>query len=329
MKELFLRYHGAVIAVVTTDNNNDDHIGSAFHVGDGVFVTAAHVAENQVSCRVLLHNEAEIQIKPLPHPDRTKDVAVFRVPELVELPTIPLGGHLDDWLSVNEFVLDDVLVLGYPPIPLSKRPVLVAATGQVNAVVDLINVEHVHFVISVLPKGGFSGGVVVSEWDFALGVITNSLVKNGSPEELGYLTVLTVEPILQCLGAHELIPKELAQMWDGLFTSKQSYFGLPAEGWAQAWLETDRDGHRTRLQFACPNPNTVLKAHKALLGATTGVVVLHEIVPEEVHMFKFQGDYASLQVPLKNASQAVTRVFIEDGFLPVERPSLIHRSLTR
>lgn len=133
------------------------------------------------------------------------DVAAFKIAAFAHRPAIPLGGHLDDWIDDTAFVLNEVFVLGYPPVPLSNRPVLVAARGQINSVVNLYNAPHVHFVVSVPPKGGFSGGVVMSEYGFALGVITQSLVKDHAPEELGYLTVLSIKPVLECLEAHKLV----------------------------------------------------------------------------------------------------------------------------
>lgn len=345
MKELYARYGAAIVAVCTTDRAGDEHIGSAFHVGEGTFVTARHVAEGQVSCRVLIDRYrvmrladesnkkldesaySPIDIVVLSHPDANKDVAVFSVPALAALPAVPLGSHLDDWITDHDFVLNDVLVLGFPPIPLAQRPVLVAASGQIIAVVDLVNVRHVHFIISVLPKGGFSGGVVLSEWDFALGVVTSSLVRNGAPEELGYLTVLTVEPILECLAAHGLLTRELASLWDGLFTAQTSYFGVPAEKWAQAFVETDRDGNRTRLRFACPNEQVAEEARKAVLRATVGTTVSHEIIPVDVHLVLFEGAYEELREPLARAREAVIEVFVSSGFLHVEQPGRIDRSL--
>ena len=344
MKELYARYGAAMVAVLTVDKDGDEHIGSAFHVGEGAFVTARHVAEGRVSCRVQidsyrLHRLAEdakapidrdlcnIDVSILPHPEPNKDVAVFSLPELAALPAVPLGSHLDDWVNDHDFVLNDVLVLGFPPIPLSDKPVLVASSGQINAVVDLINVDHVHFIVSVPPKGGFSGGVVLSEWDFALGVVTSSLVKNEASVELGYLTVLTVEPILECLAAHGLLPRELAVMWDGLFTAKTYHFGVPEKSWAQAFVETDRDGHRTRLKFACPTEDTVAKAVDAVLQATSNITIKHHVIPEDVHEFLFDGDYNSLEESLERAKDAVCAIFMAEGFLPVHQPKLIARTL--
>ncbi|MBA1142835.1 S1 family peptidase [Mesorhizobium neociceri] len=348
IKQLYREYGAALVAIITTDVDGDEHIGTAFHVGDGSFVTARHVLDGQAKCRVELDGYRishlggdedfdeetiegfdKLEVHGLGHPDPMTDVAVFSIPQLSGLPAVPLGSHLDDWITDHDFVLNEVLVLGFPPIPLSKRSVLVAARGQINAVIDLINVNFVHFIVSVPPKGGFSGGVVMSEWGFALGVVTASLVKNHSPEELGYLTVLTVEPILECLAAHELLPRAVALTWDGLFTRKVAYFGKPEHSWAQAWVETDRDGHRTRMQLACPDERVARRALDAALAAVPHVKTSYSIVGKGVHEVSFHGEYASLVEPLKTAADAASMILIVADFLPVESPSVIHRALTR
>ncbi|MFV1564838.1 MULTISPECIES: S1 family peptidase, partial [Phaeobacter] len=204
----------------------------------GSFVTARHVVEGKAECSVEIdsfrhHRQLNetihfqkndqfelVAVQPLFHPDKNIDVAVFSVPSLSSLPKIPLGGHLDDWIDDDQFVLNEVLVLGFPPIPLAASNILLAAKSQINAVVDLTVVKHVHFVVSTMARGGFSGGVVLSEWGVAMGMVTSSLLRNGEPEELGYMTVLSVEPILQCLGEHALLSPEDAERWDGLFDPK-------------------------------------------------------------------------------------------------------------
>lgn len=237
-KELYADYSAAVLPVVVKDDNGDPSIGSAFHVGSGSFVTARHVVEGMTDCCVEIdsfrhsrllqetdhfrnHHRFElVALQPYFHPDSNIDVAVFSVPSLSDLPQVPLGGHLDDWINDDQFVLNEVLILGFPPIPLADSNILVAARGQINAVVDLTVVRHVHFIVSTMARGGFSGGVVLSEWGVAMGMITSSLLTSDKPEELGYMTVLSVEPILQCLGKHGLLSPEDAKLWDGLFDPK-------------------------------------------------------------------------------------------------------------
>jgi S1-C subfamily serine protease len=342
-RELYRLYGAAMVAIVATDKVGDERIGSAFHIGVGIFVTARHVVEGQASCRLELDryrlmrlaNDASIalnnadlsgfRVEALAHPDPLIDVAVFSVPQLAVLPAIPLGAHLDDWIVDHEFVLAEVLVLGFPPIPLSARPVLVAARGQINAVVDLINTRHVHFVVSATPRGGFSGGVVLSVSNFALGVITKSLIKDYAPEELGYLTVLTVEPILECLAAHRLLPRNLALEWDGLFTSVTEHFGNAERSWAQAWLTWNRDGHVNELKFACPGAKRNEDALQAARNALAQVPFQYRLIPKDVHVFNLQGAYDELESPLERVVSAVRESFIQSGLQPVDRPATVHR----
>ncbi len=343
-KQLYARYGASLIAVISVNAEGDQGIGAAFHVGDGVFVTARHVVEGMASCHVELDSyrlmrlaegaaqaigygePPPIAIEPHAHPDPNKDVAVFAIPHLACLPAIPLGGHLDDWITDHDFVLNEVLVLGFPPIPLAKKAVLVATRAQINAVVDLINVDHVHFIASAMARGGFSGGVVLSEWGVALGVVTSSLLKNGAPEELGYLTVLTVEPILECLGAHGLLPRTLAEQWDGLFTAETEYFGVPEKHWAHSWIKTDRDGHRARISFSTPDDTVqarMVEALQTLRGFDT--------VPEQDdtvdHVWTYGGAYAGSGVVLEQAHDKLTAVLKAQGYELVEHPGISTSSL--
>lgn len=343
-KELYALYGASLIPVISVNANGDQGVGSAFHVGDGAFVTARHVVEGMASCHIELdgyrlmrlaegaartlgyEDRGPTPIDPLPHPDPKKDVAVFSVPCLAELPAVPLGSHLDDWITDHDFVLNEVLVLGFPPIPLSKKNVLFATRAQINAVVDLINVDHVHFIASAMARGGFSGGVVLSEWGIALGIVTSSLLKNGVPEELGYLTVLTVEPILECLAAHGLLPSHLAILWDGLFTAKTEYFGVPEKSWAHSWIETDRDGHRARISFATPDEGVRQKMADALV-ALPGFEGETELVGTVKHVWNYHGDYDQSAAPLELARTTLRDILLAQGYLPVDRPGISTGSL--
>lgn len=245
-RQLYESYAAAVAYLAVRKPDGTDSIGSAFHIGEGVFLTARHVVDGNAivevattvnrfepepsqhprddgSLTVLRWFEpgpGRIVSGPLFHPDPSVDVAALKV-EGIECPAIPLGSHLDDWFSGPEFVLNDVLVLGYPPIPTSKDPVLNAARGEVNAVVDRYTGKHPHFVVSTTARGGYSGGPCLSEWDYALGLVTESLVVEGQPTELGYLAVLSVEPLFVCLQHHGIAPKALREVW-GDFWDRES-----------------------------------------------------------------------------------------------------------
>jgi hypothetical protein len=230
----FSKLRSCVAFLETVSENGDLQIGTAFHVGDGAFVTARHVIENRkikaigfddfnVSQELLRdpkhwgpkpHGAVSVVSGPHFHKDASVDVACFRA-EPFPNSFIPLGGHFNDWMGQYEFVLHRTLVLGYPPIPLANRAVLMAGSGEVNALIDKYTGGHPHFIISTMARGGFSGAPVLVAYDEGntetgtalLGLVTESLGANGRDVELGYMAVLTVEPIYACLEMHGLLPK--------------------------------------------------------------------------------------------------------------------------
>ena len=235
------------MAYVAIERDGKPGIGSAFHVGDGIFITARHVLENTTvteirmtdtrlfyrsdlypknengsytidssSPRICLDPKGLVRMASGPyfHPDQSVDIAAFRADGLAEgAHYIPLGTHLDDWIGNGDFELSDAVILGYPPIPFSKKPVLIAVRAEVNAVVDLHSTKApVHFIFSAVPRGGFSGGVAISEYGFALGAITQSLLSDDRPPELGFFAAASIQYIYECLDHHKILP---SGQWDG------------------------------------------------------------------------------------------------------------------
>ncbi|HEY4311098.1 MAG TPA: serine protease [Pirellulales bacterium] len=240
-RDLYLQ-HGCCMAYVAIEKNGEPGIGSAFHIGEGIFVTARHVLENATITEVRVTNprlfyrsslypkgkdgsytitkeSQQVTLDfdgamtltggPYFHPEASVDVAAFRVDGMAPgAPYVTLGGHYDDWIGEGDFETTDVLLLGYPPIPFTTAPILIAAKAQVNAVVDLRSTKSpVHFILLAIPRGGFSGGVAISEYGFALGVITQSLLGDNLPAELGYFATTSIEAIYECLDHHQILPK--------------------------------------------------------------------------------------------------------------------------
>lgn len=233
-RKQFSAYSGSVAYVATKDAEGNHGCGTAFHIGEGVFVTARHVIhgrnsleigfdDNSVSQELLRatkqwrkqsNGSTSIVAGPFFHPDEQVDVACFKV-DPHPAAWIPLGGHLDHYLGQHELVLHRTLVFGYPPIPCTTEPKLVASVGEVNALVELRDQRHPHFIISTMARGGFSGGPVLVAYNeenehggtAVLGIVTQSLMMDGKPAEQGYLAVLTVEPIFECLERNNLCPR--------------------------------------------------------------------------------------------------------------------------
>ncbi|WP_186260266.1 S1 family peptidase [Burkholderia gladioli] len=234
-RQIFNHYAPAVAYVEIESPNGDRGIGTAFHVGEGIYVTARHVVEGQTIVGINHVVEFPIQASPgvakpldevgddpnrrqLPrtgpffHPDPRIDVACFTL--LWYPPTeIEIGFHCKDLPYGNyDFLLDKCLLMGFPPTPFSKEPILVATIGEVNACVKRYDHDFDHYIVSSMARGGFSGAPALVHFNehldvhagtMALGLITESLSKNGEPAELGYMTVLTAEPIHECIEANK------------------------------------------------------------------------------------------------------------------------------
>lgn len=227
-RKYFHRYSQAVAFVEVTDNKGDKHVGTAFHVGNGVFVTARHVVEEMAITGIGVdkgidpfkfgeqasYTEYKLLAGPFLHNDSTVDIACFTVSNPPEA-ELPLGGHLDVYLRGHELLLHRVLLLGYPPVPLTKQTNLIACLGEINGLIETMHGQHPSFLISTTARGGFSGGPVLiayNEDDFmsgtaVLGIVTESLIFDGKAEESGYMAISSVQPIYDCLNQHSLLPE--------------------------------------------------------------------------------------------------------------------------
>jgi hypothetical protein len=216
--------------------------GACFHIGDGYFVTARHVVdgnaieeinpftEGYIKDTELRHrtdNLTEILIgdeivrgytlthgvvRPIQgsyfHPDPRIDIAIVRFASIDRnTPSLLLPAFLDDAVGHLDFLLTKAVILGFPPIALSVHADLVAVTAEVNAVVDTYLDRYLRFILSAPPRGGFSGGPALHEYGFTLGVITESLDRNLSTAETGFMAVLSADTIIECMEAHRIEPE--------------------------------------------------------------------------------------------------------------------------
>jgi hypothetical protein len=215
---LFEKYAGAVALVEVELADGSLTCGSAFHVGDGQFVTARHVVEGGTIRSVQTTHDSterfrsqlgieriETLSRPGPalsvarvlgHPDEQVDVAALQTTG-IDAPAVPVGTP-DEEIG-RSVLLEPVLVMGYPRIPLTVDPrALVVCTAEVNAAVKLFS-GFASLILSPTARGGFSGGLVLSSTGNALGVISQSLVDKEEQTQLGFLSALRVPEIRCCI----------------------------------------------------------------------------------------------------------------------------------
>ncbi|CAM5678390.1 Serine protease OS=Streptomyces aurantiogriseus OX=66870 GN=GCM10010251_76870 PE=4 SV=1 [Streptomyces aurantiogriseus] len=275
------------------------------------------------------NNALVIKRGPLFLPRTEIDVAIFEVEEInPRTPVIPLGSHLNDFLGQSDFVLSEAVVLGYPPIPMSTTPVLVGARAEVNAQVDLYDSCDVHFVLSATARGGFSGGLAFSEWGFALGLVTRSLLTNDGTAESGYMSVLSIEPIYECLAHHKLLPECQADGWDDLWNTQTVHFTRGDRGISGGFrvlgsVDSFDNGRRYHLTVCCDDDVEVFE--QALQTATAALgeyqTELVEIRPRmtRIHIMGADPD-PSVSAAITAALTATTRLFAQHGYTSLSYP---------
>jgi hypothetical protein len=215
-----------VVRVTVEDKNGDISTGTAFHIGEGYFATARHVIDGFRSIR-LDHMDGFAMIESIEivntffPSDKTIDVALLKTAieftpyhlgyydgsaerALANFKGIPFGALIDDAVS-DDHILSEVLLMGFPPIPFSGYPELVAVRGEVNASMKkYVGSAHYCHLISTVARGGFSGGPVIDDYGVLLGIFVESLVKDANPSELGFAAALSIEPLLRLLKDNEI-----------------------------------------------------------------------------------------------------------------------------
>ncbi|HYR21868.1 MAG TPA: serine protease [Chthoniobacterales bacterium] len=235
---LFDQFAPGVAYVAVEDKTGKPGIGTCFHIGENIFVTARHVVEERKITKIATTNagirgeegsysatytagEAKRIEGPYFHPDANYDLAALRLDGLYA-PQIPFITVLEDRFE-NKLLLRTVVVMGFPPIPGSRSPVLVCARAEVNASFTTYFDNQRVYVVSCLARGGFSGGPALTPPHHCLGVVTRAVLKDSLPEELGFMTVVGPLPVLELLDHHKLMPRYLREeLWDPYQKKKNS-----------------------------------------------------------------------------------------------------------
>jgi len=219
IKDLVFRVGSAVVFVEVRKPNGDTDIGSAFHIGDGFFATARHVIEGNEILSVGRHDTSvkthsgpggqivystthpAFRVQQVEnqyyHPEPAIDAAIIKLAGRYE-PTLQMDPAVAT-LTEGEFLMEEVVVLGYPPIPFSADVHLVVFRGEVSAVLNHRIGGERYFVVSGMARGGFSGGPIVAVRNPAvvLGLVSHSLVQGDRFMELGFIGGLSAKAIFE------------------------------------------------------------------------------------------------------------------------------------
>lgn len=196
-------FEKSVLPLIVTLQDGTPSIGSGFLIDSNRFVTAAHCVKGIKTIQIpgwkpATHGLSSIYIPT----DERIDLAVltFDADPFPDAPKFKMQ-------SFN--VLDEVLSMGYPPIPCFEN-FLVSETGRVAAYLKSTVGQVVtraesyldgqdYILISARVKGGNSGGPVVSKTGQVIGVVTAVPGDNAVTDTLGYGIAIPYQTVMNFL----------------------------------------------------------------------------------------------------------------------------------
>lgn len=224
---LYREIKNQMVVLEARDENQDITCGTAFHIGDGLLVTARHNIQNQYALKTQDDQSISI-VAEFACSEEDRDIAVIKTdfePKLLtdESQTVEDSASSEDGAPTNFvpifdyfaysklaelYFLDDVFVFGFPPIPKTTRAELVAVRAQVNAFVKTNHGRDGVFILSSTARGGFSGGPVIDRGRNLIGICIESLRRGESAVENGFTAAICLDPLLDILSENELYPAQ-------------------------------------------------------------------------------------------------------------------------
>lgn len=161
----YIRYIYSDFMVLITGENalSNTSTGSGLIIGKKHILTCKHNTEDIVDLEILYNNEKQEISKIIKHPK--EDIAVIVLKTELNQVFFPYFGDPN--------ILDNTVILGYPPIPTTIESSLVSQKGEINTITKNWNNSEV-IILSSIVRPGSSGGPVISENGYVVGMVIQS-----------------------------------------------------------------------------------------------------------------------------------------------------------
>ena len=173
------RYSKSVFKIIVKADNGDESTGTGFlHNVEfeddlcSVVITNRHVAQFQEDLQILSNDNHSMHWKNIfLADDKQLDLAVIVLDVYCDFPPF--------YLLADPILLDEIITMGYPDIPLIRDPYQVVHKGEINAFVDdYWNNKYLLFSAKTSP--GNSGGPIINSLGQVVGIVTQQLYEEGS-----------------------------------------------------------------------------------------------------------------------------------------------------
>lgn len=195
----FEKFKESVIPIEGVKSNGDHDIGTAFYIGENMFVTAAHCVTGLEKFKLLINdspirlNEVWLSAKDNPG---IYDIAII----------VAQAPNLRPFQLSNPNILDNVLLMGYPPIP-GMNPILISEKASIStdlqrliqktAKGQIVSEDATsymspmdYFIINARVKGGNSGSPVINECGKVVGMVFEIPFDNKGGSEGGRYDIM-------------------------------------------------------------------------------------------------------------------------------------------
>lgn len=171
------KYRAAVVRIIVGKIEGGEAAGTGFFVAapSNRIITNRHVVFRRTIIRIEDERGEPISTGPLQVELGPEDLDLAAIQCATPSNVTPIS---IDWKRESVRELDEVLVLGYPDIALTK-PALYPATGRIGILGDLL-IGRKSLMISGVASAGSSGGPVISVKGKAVGIVAHEADSQGT-----------------------------------------------------------------------------------------------------------------------------------------------------
>lgn len=205
-------FANSIFKIEHIDNQENHYIGTGFYfaVRDlegkiySFIITNKHVVENANKLHIYNQNDAEYSYTQIVTSDNF-DLAAFILNEYLNVKCFNFNEEPE--------ILEDIITLGFPSVPMTQASYLLCHKGEINAFVkDYQGVDHV--LISAKTSSGNSGGPIIDVTGRLIGIVTKEFYNEAdfiSKGKLPYYAGIHSKDIRSFLN-EEVIPKVIEKI---------------------------------------------------------------------------------------------------------------------